>query len=98
YEVKKEWMRFSTGVVTALYWFVNAFTKLDESVLLLTPVYYPFHNAVKDTGRKLVTCGLVNENGKYHIDFDAFEKSIVDNDVKLFIQCSPHNPVGRVWT
>lgn len=98
YEVKKEWMRFSTGVVTALYWFVNAFTKPDESVLLLTPVYYPFHNAVKDTGRKLVTCGLVNENGKYHIDFDAFEKSIVDNDVKLFIQCSPHNPVGRVWT
>jgi cystathionine beta-lyase len=98
YEVKKEWLRFSTGVVTALYWFVNAFTKPDESVLLLTPVYYPFHNAVKDTGRKLVTCGLVNENGIYHIDFDAFEKSIVDNDVKLFIQCSPHNPVGRVWT
>ena len=98
YEVKKEWMRFSTGVVTALYWFVNAYTKPDDAVLILTPVYYPFHNAVKDTGRKLVTCELVNDKGTYHIDFDAFEKSIVDNDVKLFIQCSPHNPVGRVWT
>ncbi|WP_262175974.1 MalY/PatB family protein [Saccharococcus sp. Marseille-Q5394] len=98
YEVKKEWMRFSTGVVTALYWFINAYTKPREAVMIVTPVYYPFHNAVKDTDRKLVTCELVNDNGFYHIDFDAFEKSIIDNDVKLFIQCSPHNPVGRVWT
>src|SRR5690606_9681337 len=98
YEVRKEWMRFSTGVVTALYWFVNAFTKPSDAVMILTPVYYPFHNAVKDTGRELVTCELVNENGNYLIDFDAFEKNIVDNDVKLFIHCSPHNPVGRVWT
>lgn len=98
YEVRKEWMRFSTGVVTALYWFVNAFTKPSDAVMILTPVYYPFHNAVKDTGRKLVTCELVNENGNYLIDFDAFEKNIVDNDVKLFIHCSPHNPIGRVWT
>lgn len=98
YEVKKEWMRFSTGVVTALYWFINAYTKPREAVMILTPVYYPFHNAVKDTDRKLVTCELVNDKGIYHIDFDAFEKSIIDNDVKLFIQCSPHNPVGRVWT
>lgn len=98
YEVKKEWIRFSTGVVTALYWFINAYTKPDDAVMIITPVYYPFHNAVKDTGRKLVTCELVNEEGKYHVDFNEFEKSIVDNDVKLFIQCSPHNPVGRVWT
>ncbi|MCM3638443.1 pyridoxal phosphate-dependent aminotransferase [Sporosarcina luteola] len=98
YEVKKEWMRFSTGVVTVLYWFINAYTKPREAVMIVTPVYYPFHNAVKDTDRKLVTCELVNDNGFYHIDFDAFEKSIIDNDVKLFIQCSPHNPVGRVWT
>lgn len=98
YEVKKEWMRFSTGVVTALYWFINAYTKPREAVMIVTPVYYPFHNAVKDTDRKLVTCELVNDNGFYHIDFEAFEKSIIDNDVKLFIQCSPHNPVGRVWT
>ncbi|MFT5873816.1 MAG: cystathionine beta-lyase [Clostridium sp.] len=98
YEVNKEWMRFSTGVVTALYWFVNAFTKLGDSVIIITPVYYPFHNAVKDNGRKLITSELINTNGAYTIDFQGFENRIIENDVKLFIQCSPHNPAGRVWT
>ncbi len=98
YEVNKEWIRFSTGVVTALYWFVNAFTKISDSVIIITPVYYPFHNAVKDTGRNLITSELINTNGVYTIDFENFEKNIIENHVKLFIQCSPHNPVGRVWT
>lgn len=98
YEVDKEWIRFSTGVVVALYWFVNAFTKPDDSVIIFTPVYYPFHNAVKDNGRKLVTSELINTNGVITIDFDDFEKKIVENNVKMFIQCSPHNPAGRVWT
>lgn len=98
YLVDKEWIRFSTGVVVALYWFVNAFTKPNDSVIIITPVYYPFHNAVKDNGRKLITSELINTNGVYTIDFENFEKSIIENDVKLFIQCSPHNPAGRVWT
>jgi len=98
YEVKQEWMRFSTGVVTALYWFVNAFTKPEDAVIILSPVYYPFANAVKDTGRTLISSELVNSNGVYTIDFEDFEKQIVDHDVKLFIHCTPHNPVGRVWT
>ncbi len=91
-------MRFSTGVVTALYWFVNAFTKPKEAVIILSPVYYPFANAVKDTGRTLISSELINTEGVYTIDFEDFEKRIVDNDVKLFIHCTPHNPVGRVWT
>lgn len=98
YEVNSEWMRFSTGVVTALYWLVNAFTKPGDSVIIITPVYYPFHNAVKDNGRKLITSELVNTGGVYTIDFENFEKNIIENHVKLFIQCSPHNPSGRVWT
>ena len=98
YEVKPEWMRFSTGIVTALYWFVNAFTKPKESVMILTPVYYPFHNAVKDTDRNLVISELVNDKGIYSIDYEDFERKVIAEDVKLFIHCSPHNPVGRVWT
>ncbi|APC42262.1 MalY/PatB family protein [Clostridium estertheticum] len=98
YEVDKKWIRFSTGVVVSLYWFVNAFTKFGDSVIILTPVYYPFHDAVKDTGRRLITSELINVNGVYTIDFEDFERNIMENDVKLFIQCSPHNPVGRVWT
>ncbi len=96
--IQKEWVRFSNGVVVSIYWIVNCFTKPGDACIILTPVYYPFHHAVKDNGRKLVTCDLINTNGYFTIDYDAFEKAIVDNGVKLFIQCSPHNPVSRVWT
>ena len=97
YEIKKEWLRFTNGVVTAIYCFVNIFTKVDDAILILTPVYYPFHNAVKDNNRKLITCDLKNIDGYFTIDYDEVEKKIVENNVKLFIQCSPHNPAGRVW-
>ena len=97
YEVKKEWIRFSPGVVAAFNWIVQFKTKPGEAVIVNTPVYYPFMNAVKDSGRKLVTSDLINENGAYRIDYHDFEQKIVDNEVKLFILCSPHNPVGRVW-
>lgn len=97
-QLEKEWIRFSTGVVQELYNLVNVFTEEEDAVIIITPVYYPFHNVIKDTNRKLVRSELINENGKYRIDFDDFEKQIVENNVKLFILCSPHNPVGRVWT
>ena len=97
YRPKREWLRFSPGIVPALYWFVNTFTQPGEAVIVLTPVYYPFQNAVRENHRKLVCCELVNTDGYYTIDYDRFEKDIVENQVKLFIHCSPHNPVGRVW-
>ena len=97
YEIKKEWLRFTNGVVTAIYCFVNIFTKVDDAILILTPVYYPFHNAVKDNNRKLITCDLKNTDGYFTIDYEEVEKKIVENKVKLFIKCSPHNPAGRVW-
>ena len=97
YEIKKKWLRFTNGVVTAIYCFVNIFTKVDDAILILTPVYYPFHNAVKDNNRKLITCDLKNTDGYFTIDYEEVEKKIVENKVKLFIQCSPHNPAGRVW-
>ncbi|MGL5437228.1 MAG: MalY/PatB family protein [Lachnospiraceae bacterium] len=98
YKPEREWMRISPGVVAALYWAVNMYTKKDDAVIILTPVYYPFHNCVKDSGRKLITCDLVYDKGNFTVDFDAFERAIVENKVKLYILCSPHNPVGRVWT
>ena len=97
YELKKEWIRVSPGVVSALYWMVNMFTEKNDSVIIMTPVYYPFHNCVKDSGRNLVKCDLIYDKGTYRIDYENFEKKIVDNKVKLFIMCSPHNPAGRVW-
>ena len=97
YEVKKEWIRFSPGVVAAFYWIVQFMTKPHDAVLVNTPVYYPFMNAVKDGERTLVVSKLVCDNGEYRVDFEDFERKIVEEQVKLFILCSPHNPVGRVW-
>jgi len=98
YKVEKEWVRFSPGIIPALYWFVNMFTKEEESVIVMTPVYYPFLNAVKDTCRRLITCDLDYKDGVFTVNYEKFEKLIADNDVKLYILCSPHNPAGRVWT
>lgn len=98
YEVKKEWVRFSPGVVPAINWFLHFMTNEGNAVIVQTPIYYPFMDGVKQNKRKLITCDLVNTNGVYTIDFDAFEKQIAENDVKVFIMSSPHNPSGRVWT
>ena len=98
FPVKKEWVRFSTGCVTAIAWMIHAFTKPGDSCLILTPVYYPFHNVVTNGGRKLVKVELDYNDGYFTMNYEAIEKAIVENQVKMFIQCSPHNPAGRVWT
>lgn len=85
------------GVVFALATAIKAFTKEGESVLIQTPVYYPFKNMIEANNRKTVTSPLFEKDGKWQIDFEDYEKKIVENDVKLFILCSPHNPVSRVW-
>ena len=97
YKVEKEWMRVTPGIVSAIYWSVNMYTQPDDAIVIVTPVYYPFHNAVKDSGRKLVTVDMDYDKGVFTLDFDKFEKAIVENNVKMYIMCSPHNPAGRVW-
>ena len=86
------------GVVFGIVCAIRAFTKKDDAVIIQTPVYYPFKNMIEANERKLVTSSLYEKDGKWHIDFEDFEKKIIENDVKLFILCSPHNPVSRVWT
>lgn len=86
------------GVVSAFHWIVQMMTNPGDAAIVLTPVYYPFLNAINNHGCKLIHSDLINTDGVYTIDFEDFEKKIVENDVKLFIFCSPHNPVGRVWT
>lgn len=98
YEVQRDWIRYSPGVVPGLNWCVQTYTKPGDAVIVMTPVYYPFLHAVKNNGRRLVTSELINDHGRYSADFADFEQKIAENDVKLFILCSPHNPVGRVWT
>ena len=86
------------GVIFTISSAIRAFTNEGESVLICRPVYYPFTNIVKNNGRNLVVSNLVNVNGRYEIDFEDFEHKIKSENVKMFLLCSPHNPVGRVWT
>ncbi|VDG18844.1 aminotransferase [Lactobacillus sp.] [Lactiplantibacillus mudanjiangensis] len=96
--LQKDWVRFGTGVVNSLYAIVNAYTQPGDAVMILTPVYYPFFDAIQDNHRQLVTSELINDDGHYTMDFADIEAKIKANEVRLFIQCSPHNPVGRIWT
>ena len=98
YDVKREWIRFSPGVVPALFWFINILTNPGDSCIVMGPVYYPFHHAIEENNRRLIFNNLKNDKGIYTIDFESFDKDIIENKVKLFILSSPHNPVGRVWT
>ena len=98
FELQKEWIINTPGVVFAIAAAIRAFTKEGEGVLIQKPVYYPFFNTIKALNRRVVNNPLVLRNGHYEIDFDDFEKKIVDENVKLFVFCSPHNPGGRVWT
>jgi len=96
WKTEQEWIVVTSGVVIAIHNAVNAFSKPGDGVVIQQPVYQPFEASVTRTGRKLLINELVYSNGKYSIDFDDFEAKI--KEAKLFILCSPHNPVGRVWT
>lgn len=98
YEVNKDWIRFAPGIVQAILWVIHAYTKENEAIIIMPPVYYPFANSIRNSKRKLVESPLVEKDGTFKIDFEKFENEIANNDVKLYIHCSPHNPVGRVWT
>lgn len=99
WEVKRNWLVKTPGIVFALAMAVQAFTAYGDAVLIQSPVYYPFSEVIADNGRKIVSNTLVyGEDNRYHIDFQDFEEKIVQNKIRLFFLCNPHNPVGRVWT
>lgn len=97
WDAKKEWLIQTPGVVFAIAMALKAFTKEGDSVLLQQPVYYPFSEMIRDNGRRLVNRPLKLVDGHYEMDFEDLEQKIVSEQVKLFLLCSPHNPVGRVW-
>ncbi len=95
---ENKWLVQTPGVVFALSMAIRAYTQEGDGVIIQPPVYYPFYSVVRDNKRTLIENELLYINGHYEIDFDDFEEKIKRNNVKLFILCSPHNPVGRVWT
>ncbi len=97
-QIQKEWLVTTPGVVFAICAGIRAVTEPGDAVLVQPPVYYPFSDMVKRNGRTLVESPLVYREGRYTIDFADFEKKVAENPVKVFLLCSPHNPVCRVWT
>ena len=95
YEVERDWLRYSPGVVPAINWCVASMTQPGDGVLVLPPVYFPFFHAVEDNGRRLVESRLIWGEGGFRIDFADLERKLEQARMLLF--CSPHNPVGRVW-
>ncbi|MBM7692041.1 cystathionine beta-lyase [Peribacillus deserti] len=97
WEVKSEWICHSPGVVPALNLIVQTFTDPGDKIIIQHPVYYPFTKVIEMNGRTVVSNPLKVENGQYVMDYLDLEEKI-DEEVKMMILCSPHNPVGRVWT
>ena len=97
YRFEKDALVFIEGVVPAISTAIQAFTKEGEAVLINTPVYPPFARSIKLNNRRLITNSLVEKDGLFEIDFDQLEKDFIEEDVKLYVLCNPHNPGGRVW-
>lgn len=98
WSIKKEWIKFSPGVVPAVNMLINALTEPDDEIIIQTPVYYPFYSAIKNNKRKLVENPLKLIDGRYYMDYGDLEQKLKEHNIKLIILCSPHNPVGRVWS
>ena len=98
WEVAKEDVFFSPGVVPALAFLLQALTSEGDGIIIQRPVYYPFTNKINGNNRKIFNSSLIYENGDYRMDYEDLEKKFADEAVKGMILCSPHNPVGRVWT
>jgi cystathionine beta-lyase len=98
WDIKPHWILSTPGVVSALNLLVRSVVKPGHKVLVQRPVYYPFFSAIENNGGEIVSSSLLLKNGRYEMDFEDFEQKAADPTTTLFILCSPHNPVGRVWS
>lgn len=96
--VEASWMASISGIVPGMHVAIDAFTSPGDKVLIQTPVYHPFFHAVENRGREVVASPLLEQDGRYDMDWDDLGNKLSDECVKLMLLCSPHNPVGRVWT
>ena len=96
--VDRDWIVMTSGVVNALYLLVQTFTSPGDKILIQPPVYHPFYSAVEDNGRIIARNPLKLTGSRYEMDFDDLADKAADPQVKMAILCSPHNPVGRVWS
>lgn len=97
WEIDPSWIFSTHGLVNGTGLCIDAFTSPGDGVVLFTPVYHAFARVIKASGREVVSCELVNHNGRYEMDFDAYDAQMTGQE-RMVILCSPHNPGGRVWS
>lgn len=98
WQIKKEWIIYTTGVVPALSAVIKALTAPGDKVMVQTPVYNCFFSSIRNNGCGMIANPLIYRNGTYQIDFADLEQKAADPSVKVLLLCNPHNPAGRVWT
>lgn len=97
--LKQEWLTSAPNVITGIMWCIGAFTKPNDAIAVLSPVYGAFDTSASDAQRQIIAVPMNRtEDNRYTVDYESFERAIAEHDVKLFIHCNPHNPVGYVWT
>ena len=97
WRVEPEWIFTTTGIVNAVGMCLDAFTLPGDGIVTFNPVYHAFAKIINLAGRQVVECPMGIEDGKYHMDFAAYDAQMTGNE-KMLLLCSPHNPGGRVWT
>ena len=97
--LSKDWLTSTPNVITGIMWCIGAFTKTNDAIAVLTPVYGAFDTSASDAQRQIIAVPMSrDEDNRYSVDYEAFEAAIIKHEIKLFIHCNPHNPVGHVWT
>ena len=97
--LEQEWLTSAPNVITGIMWCIGAFTKPNDAIALLSPVYGAFDTSASSAQRQIIAVPMNRtEDNRYTVDYDAFENAITEHNVKLFIHCNPHNPIGHVWT
>ncbi|MEL3900034.1 MalY/PatB family protein [Treponema phagedenis] len=97
FHIEADWIVNTAGVVPAVFTGIREFTNEGDGVIIMSPVYYPFYNAIKLQNRNIVDCPLIEKDGYYTIDYKLFDELARNPKNKILLFCSPHNPVGRVW-
>ena len=97
--LSKDWLTSAPNVITGIMWCIGAFTKPNDAIAVLSPVYGAFDTSASDAQRQIIAIPMKrSDDDRYTVDYEAFETDIINHKVKLFIHCNPHNPVGHVWT
>ena len=97
--LEQDWLTSGPNVITGIMWCIGAFTKPNNAIAVLSPVYGSFDTSASDAQRQIIAIPMKrSDDNRYTVDYEAFETAITKHDVKLFIHCNPHNPVGHVWT